>query len=191
LNGQVFFSIWYSYIVHICVLPSITKTQKETADSVFSQQGIRRAERPDRPGKSTPRQYVPMREKRRPDAGKIGQNRTIQGICSFPIDIRSTNSNMDNDECYKKGQVMSHISTGSHSPIRAFGLGSSMFAFGPLGVSGAGKPKPPAPKVYPPLIVDQLNPQVVCKGWADYNGRLVQIKRTGEQTNRWQNCWKI
>jgi len=58
-----------------------------------------------------------------------------------------------------------------------------VFTYGPAQVTGAGKPKPPAPKIYPPLIVDQLNPQIVGKGVGTdyYNGRLVQIKRTGEQ----------
>ena len=57
-----------------------------------------------------------------------------------------------------------------------------VFTIGPFQVKGAGKPKPPAPKIYPPLVIDQLNPQIVCKGFGTaYDGRLIQIKRVGEQ----------
>jgi hypothetical protein len=62
-------------------------------------------------------------------------------------------------------------------------LGVSILALviGPFQASGERKPKPPAPKVYPPLIIDQANPQIVCRGFSTYDGRLIQIKRVGEQ----------
>jgi hypothetical protein len=68
--------------------------------------------------------------------------------------------------------------------MRELFLVTSIFALavGPFQVRGAGKPKPPTPKVYQPLIIDQLNPQIVGKGFSVYDGRLIQIKRVGEQT---------
>ena len=59
-----------------------------------------------------------------------------------------------------------------------------VFTIGLSQVRGAGKPKPPAPKIYPPLIIDQFKPQIVCKGFTGtaYDGRLIQIKCVGEQT---------
>jgi len=62
-----------------------------------------------------------------------------------------------------------------------------VFTVGLSQVRGAGKPKPPVPKIYPPLVIDQLNPQIVCKGFGTaYDGRLIQIKRTeGKYEDTW------
>ncbi len=70
-------------------------------------------------------------------------------------------------------------------------------AVGSFQVRGAGKPKPPAPKIYPPLSIDQFQPQIVCKGLigSAYDGRLIQIKRVGEQAidgktvGKYEDAW--
>ncbi len=69
------------------------------------------------------------------------------------------------------------------SAVWMFVLAASIPALtvGPFQAKWASKPKPPAPKVYPPLVVEQDEPQIVCRGFSTYDGRIVQIKRVGEQ----------
>lgn len=66
--------------------------------------------------------------------------------------------------------------------IVMLGVLTLALVIGPFQASGERKPKPPAPKVYEPLVIDQQNPQIVCRGFSTYDGCLVQIKRVGEQT---------